>query len=289
MLAIVGILRTKATPLRSAGERIGTDLYCLLINLDRSTQRLHSARIRFSSSELEFHRVPAVDGRTLDSRTAGLIDERAALWNMGRTIIPGEIATYLSHTLALRTFLASSHPCCLILEDDAAPHPDTRLVLERAVDHLDRHFAGAWRVLHCGDVRLRISSFVTNLGVGTRKRELRQAHYFPMGAFALCWTRIGAELFLRDHQRITAPYDNQVQNWLCRSGGGFAISPGLIGITDAASDIDGTPAGHKPFRSMMGRHRFASLAKQRRLWTNRGLAWLHKVNRCKRWELNCQL
>ncbi|MBM4111371.1 MAG: glycosyltransferase family 25 protein [Phycisphaerae bacterium] len=249
-------------------------LACLVINLDRSPERLQSARDRLSASNIPFQRVPAIDGRLFDAQSAPPVDERAVFRNMGRSMLPGEIAACMSHALALRTFLESDFKHCLILEDDALPRPAAWDTIRAAIDHLDRHHAGAWSVLHCGEVRRRICTRARGCTKHISGQRLLQAHYFPMGAFALCWTRSGAERFLSLHRQITAPFDNQVQNWLCRQGGGFALSPGVFSVTDAASDIDGSAAWSKPVRGKSGRRPVRTLAKQRRLWTNRAFAVL---------------
>jgi glycosyl transferase family 25 len=255
-------------------------LACLMINLDRSPDRLRSAQARLSESNIAFQRVPAVDGRLLGGSNAPPMDDLAAHRNMGRPMLPGEVAACMSHALALRTFLQSNHGSCLILEDDALPRSHALPHVRRAVDHLEQHHAGSWSVVQCGEVRLRMSSRARGWTDCKGTPALVKAHYFPMGAFALCWSRNGAERFLQRHDRITAPFDNQVQNWLCREGGGFALSPGVFSVTDATSDIDGSAAWSKPVRGTTGRRTRRSLAKQRRLWTNRAFAAMHWLRAC---------
>lgn len=256
------------------GDECPMGLNCLMINLDRSADRLRTAHERFTAAGLPFQRIRAVDGRLLNPSALRSVAEEAVLANMGRSMLAGEIAACMSHALALRTFLDTTHSSCLIVEDDALPRAGASCFIEHAVQFLDRHRGDRWNVLHCGDVRLRIRSRIRGWPTVPDAPPLYHAHYFPMGAYALCWSRSGAERFLKAHDRITAPFDNQVQNWLCRSGGGFAFSPGLFSVTDASSDIDGTAAWTKPMRGRVGRVRGRAIAKQRRLWTNRAAALL---------------
>lgn len=252
-------------------------LACLMINLDRSPCRLRSAQERFTASGIVFQRIPAIDGRLLTPHDMAGVDADAVLRSMGRTMLPGETAACMSHMRALRAFLDSGHPSCLIVEDDALPRAGALRQIKRALDHLEDHHSGSWNVLHCGDVKLRMCSREPHWIAGSGDPGLLRAHYFPMGAFALCWSRAGAQRFLQRHDRISSPFDNQVQNWLCRAGGGFALSPGAFSVTDAVSDIDGSAAWSRPIRGRTDRPIIKSLAKQRRLWTNRAFAAMNRL------------
>lgn len=98
-----------------------------------------------------------------------------------------------------------------------------------------------------------------------------------MGAYALIWSRKGAEGFLALSEKISAPVDNTMQNWLCRNGGGFAISPELAFVSYAESVIDNTAHGHRPARGRFQRSWLYGPRKQKRLWKNRLWAYIRKA------------
>jgi glycosyl transferase family 25 len=244
-------------------------LPCYLINLDRSRERLRSATQSLRQEDIAFERLSAVDARDPSARLTTPVDERAVLKHMGRPMHPGEVAAHESHRNALKHFLATSQACCLVLEDDASPLPGARGRVAEAIRALVSPVNRPWSVLHCGKVKLRWATQVTSITSPQPPAHIMRANYFPMGAFALCWSRAGAEQFLDEQPTMTAPFDNQLQNWLCRSGLGFALVPAPFTTTDAASDIDGTSAGSTPIRGQAKRSGLRSLAKQRRLWKNR--------------------
>lgn len=81
-----------------------------VINLDRREDRLRSAKKWFEGSQLEFIRQPAVDARSLDTRTLAY----QAVGNLSEA----EVACGMSHRKALEQFLASGLEVGLIFEDD---------------------------------------------------------------------------------------------------------------------------------------------------------------------------
>jgi glycosyl transferase family 25 len=95
----------------------------LLINLDRSPDRLEAATQVFANVGIEPQRVPGIDARLADLSEFPL-DRKSFARNHGRSLIhPGEIGCYQSHLKALRVFLESGKPFGLILEDDTVPEP----------------------------------------------------------------------------------------------------------------------------------------------------------------------
>lgn len=97
---------------------MATEPLYLLINLDRSRDRLAVTGAHLHREGITFTRIPAVDGKALSLPLPG-IDPELYKRRHGRSIRPGEIGCYLSHMRAMRTFLASPHRYCVILEDDA--------------------------------------------------------------------------------------------------------------------------------------------------------------------------
>ena len=242
-----------------------------VINLDGSDDRLSEIAQNLAACGIGFTRVAAVDGRLRPPEADPDYDARAARAEMGRVLMGGEIGCFKSHRRALEAFLASGAAYGLVLEDDAELLPDTAEVLGAALDWLAAH--PGWRLINIGHPELRFATPLARFGA----HQLVAAHYAPMGAFAILWSRAAAEEFLALSARIGAPVDNALQNWLCRAGGGLAFAPPLARVTDAASVIDDTPRDAKPARGNYRRGWNYGLAKQRRLWRNKLWAWAHKT------------
>ncbi len=112
----------KPATLATAGD-IAERCEVLLINLDRSPDRLAAAQRHFNAVGLPFIRVAGVDASREDLSGCP-IDRRSFERIHGRVRIrPGEIGCYQSHLKALRAFVSSGKEFGLILEDDAQPEP----------------------------------------------------------------------------------------------------------------------------------------------------------------------
>jgi glycosyl transferase family 25 len=93
-------------------------LLVLVINLDRSTDRLQRIGKRLDALGLSWERLPASDGRQLDMNDPALIDREEFGRRHGKRPLPGELGCYLSHVRALRRLMASDAEFGLVLEDD---------------------------------------------------------------------------------------------------------------------------------------------------------------------------
>jgi glycosyl transferase, family 25 len=103
----------------------------LIINLDRSVDRLSRIADCMAAMDLDWTRVSAVDGKLLDDeQRRQALDEPAFQRKHGMTPWPGELGCYLSHVEAMRQFLAGDAEAALILEDDAQPGPGLPAVLD---------------------------------------------------------------------------------------------------------------------------------------------------------------
>ncbi|WP_175484949.1 glycosyltransferase family 25 protein [Jannaschia pohangensis] len=249
-----------------------------VINLPGSDDRLAEISGNLATEGLEFERVEAVDARAIVPEDHPEFDGRAMRRTMGRRMMGAELGCCLSHRKALLRFLDGDADTALILEDDARLTPGTGAVLPKLLDALTGR---DWSLVNLGHPSVKMSHRVATLHRDGAAHDLLAAHYAPMGGFALLWSRLGAEDYLHRHPKITAPWDNMLQGWLCRAGGGFALSPPLVGVTDALSEIDAVAAyAATAPRARHGRHWSYPLAKQRRLWRNR--AWA-AINRA-RWQ-----
>lgn len=247
-----------------------------VINLDDSPGRLAQIRAQLDNVGRSFQRVMAIDGRRLALADVPAYDELATRRYMGRSLLGGEIGCYLSHLRAAEAFLATGQEAGFVLEDDALVNAALFPVAEAAADWLAATGRKGWRLINLGyPPSFAITPLKSFAGEG-RRYELCAAHYFPMGAFALLWSRRGAEEFLDVAWRIRAPVDNTIRHWLCRAGGGLGFRPSLGWVRTDDSDISGAEARRKHGRTFL-----YGLRKQRRLWADKlhALAALRSARR----------
>lgn len=91
----------------------------LVINLDRSPNRLKKISAQLDRLGLNWQRVTAVDGATLNMDDITVLDTPRFHQQHGKHPLPGELGCYLSHIKALEALLSTDHEWGLILEDDA--------------------------------------------------------------------------------------------------------------------------------------------------------------------------
>lgn len=107
-----------------------TNILRLVINLDRSPERLESISKQLSAQGLSFQRIPARDGRKLSPEELSRLEApydapekfvfRKALW-------PTEIACFLSHATCWEKLVKSNCEWGLIMEDDIVLSPRFKL------------------------------------------------------------------------------------------------------------------------------------------------------------------
>ena len=108
-----------------------------VINLDRDDERMASIRANLDTLGLPFERLPAVMGKDVPEWEK-LVDMSAYAWR-NRLDMPraGEVGCYLSHLLAMETFLRTEAPWCVILEDDVEVLPACASVLRALAEKDD--------------------------------------------------------------------------------------------------------------------------------------------------------
>ncbi len=183
------------------------DLQVLVINLDRSVDRLARIDAALQALDLPFTRVPAVDGRQLsEAERSQAIDEATYQRRHGMSSLPGEIGCYLSHVKAIRQFLDSNARAALILEDDVQPDAALPAVL-RALLECPAH----WDMVKISGV---------HSGTPVRVRPLTPDHWLAVmlsrctGASAYVINRTAAAVYLQQLLPMTLPYDHVYdQGW----------------------------------------------------------------------------
>lgn len=245
-----------------------------LINLDGSDDRLRNATEQLAAEGLAFERVAAFDGRKISVDEFPGYDARAALRYLGRPMRGGEIGCYLSHLDCARRFLETSDNVCIVLEDDLSLTPGFAESVEQILDWLSAHPVD-WDLINLGAVRQKIYTRLHGFDVERRSHVLTRAHYFPMLATGLIWSRAGAEAFVGRHTRIVTPVDIHFRYWQTRAGRGLSVIPPLL----TASGVDSLIASSDgPKRSAGGRHPLYGLIRQYRMLTDKLIALRHRLS-----------
>lgn len=251
------------------------DLPAYVINLDGSDERFASAQGQLLAAGIAFERVAAYDGRGLRLDQFPDYDARRALAYMGRPLRGGEIGCYLSHLEAARRFLASGKPFALVFEDDLRLFPEAPQILQQLL-RWARSRPVDWDMINLAPSKHKVFTSILPLHAAGKEFQLTRAHYFPMSATGILWSRDGARAFVEEHRSIFAPLDNYFRHWMTGNDRGLAMWPAIMGTIDAVSDIAPLCVTN---RSAEGRVFFYGLIKQRRLFTYKTLAWLHRLRR----------
>jgi glycosyl transferase family 25 len=244
-----------------------------LINLDGSDERLASATAQLQQHGIAFERISAVDGRKIPTtELEQLYDKKRAIAYMGRDLSAGEVGCYLSHIKALEAFIASDADIAVVLEDDFRLLHPYAAPIKKAAQWLQEHGHANWQAINISNNKLKIATALSPISLSdSNSSQLCQAHYFPMLATAIVWSRAGAAEFLKVGVNIFCPYDNFLRYWQTRANKGYSIFPPLLCTTEVASDIDA--AGK---RKSIQRGAGYGLAKQKRLWQDKCIAAKNK-------------
>lgn len=125
-------------------------LMVLLINLDRSAERLAQMQKRLAVLGLLYERLPAVDGRLQWEQLKQTVNVAKFERNVGRDIMLGEIGCYHSHLQAWKRLLASDCQTLLVLEDDVVFGDDFMSALYIALEHW-----ATWDMLNLNKIRAK--------------------------------------------------------------------------------------------------------------------------------------
>ena len=106
----------------------GIRMKILVINLDRSADRLERMRQIFAGAGLDFERLAAVDGKLLPPEEQSVFSGQRN--GQPVTLTPGEIGCYLSHVKAWKTLLDGTGDHVLVVEDDVHFSPKAGSILK---------------------------------------------------------------------------------------------------------------------------------------------------------------
>ena len=182
-------------------------LQVLVINLDRSTERLTAMQERLARADMPWRRVSAIDGHALALAGHADIDAQGYRRWHGKELNPAEAGCHLSHIKAMRQFLAGPCEFALLLEDDADFPADFRALLDRLAE-----VAEAWDIV-------KLSSF--HSGTPVRIADLHPPYALAvplsrhMNANAILLNRSAAQVLVEKMLPMRLPYDHALERaWL---------------------------------------------------------------------------
>ncbi|GLP95586.1 glycosyltransferase family 25 protein [Paraferrimonas sedimenticola] len=182
----------------------------LLINLDRSTDRLARCQQLLSDAGVEFERISAVDGGQLSEQQLEQYAPKALADDLYyRRLTPGEIGCYLSHRKAWQIMVERQYPYAIILEDDFEVSGD----ISQTIAHIGRLDKSSedWFFLKlaCDDKRLKSIRYRRPLGEMTLATFSKQSS----GTSAQAVSLKGAKRLLKHSQTFARPIDIDLQHW----------------------------------------------------------------------------
>ncbi|NAR64328.1 glycosyltransferase family 25 protein [Acinetobacter haemolyticus] len=244
-----------------------------LINLDSSDERLQKADIELRKQQVEYIRIPAVDGRKLELASYANYESKKAHAFTGRDLIGAEIGCYLSHKKAVEAFLSSNADYGIVLEDDLSLTPDFKEKVIEIIQWLEKNNKKEWSVINLGAKKKKLSAKLAQFG----QYELLHAYYFPILAIGLIWSKHGAQEFLTkiSDQPIFMPIDVELQTWLSKNGKGLSVYPALVLQNGSDSDIDAGTLLNQG-KSLRADKFFP---RQKRMWTNKWNAFKKRLER----------
>lgn len=206
-----------------------------------------------------------MDGRDLGRDALACYSDQAARRYLGRSMTLGEIGCHMSHSRALETFLATGEELGLVFEDDIDFGPGCGAGLHLLLGFLREQTDLNWHAINIGARKRKFTTPLAHVG----SHELVRAHYYPILAHGVIWSRAGATAYLEAAKTIFCPADIMMRHVHIRSGLGLALYPPIVTAETFASDIG---ARSTPRRSDHRRRPFYALHNQRRLWNDRLIA-----------------
>ncbi len=206
----------------------------LVINLDRSPERLAEFGAEAARAGLDFQRLPAVDGRALsEAELSALTDPDFRFQPLGR----GEVAIFLSHRAAWRIAAAGPDRWTAVMEDDVRLADDVPMLLS-AIEEIDPD-AGIVRL----ETTLRPVVLDDEAVALTPGRSLHRMRSWHGGTAAYAIHHNAAADLLARSTRISDPLDQWLFNPLSPVFGTLTIGQVVPGAAVQASLLDGATAG----------------------------------------------
>jgi len=210
----------------------------LLINLDRSTDRLARMRTEFAGAGLAFERFPAIDGTDLPPSVRPYFCDAS-----GRIVSPlraGEIGCYASHLAIWQRIAEGCYGSAALVCEDDIGLPEA---LQPLLALLLRATPRGWDVVRLSSDTNRPVAAVAGLGGG---RSLIRYWRAPLLAGAYLVSRAGAGKLLRPGVRHQPVDVDLARPWLFGLDA-YGVAPAPIAQHAAHSTIEGM-GGREPMR-----------------------------------------
>lgn len=204
----------------------------LLLNMNRSTERLARCSALLKKHNIEFVRIDAIDGSTLSPQQINRVyDPHLNTRQYHKSLTNGEIGCYLSHLKAWQYIVDNQLEFAIILEDD--------FMVQGNLDGLPeaiQSIPGKW---HC----LKLAEFP----IKRKSREqakindfsLISYHKVPARTCAQAISLEGAERLLTARKRFGRPVDIDLQYWWEAQINVYGLKPYLFSpTTQVSSEID---------------------------------------------------
>ena len=232
-------------------------IHALLINLDRSQDRLARCIPLLEQMGISWERVPGVEGAKLPADTLAQLNPQPAPhgeWFRGLT--PGEIGCFLSHIACWRLIAERQLDCALVLEDDFAP--DEGFTAARLQAFADS--CGQWDVLKLTRIG-RNARLVAELGQGASLHRIGKG---PIDGTGYLVSLAGARKLVQRREHLLRPVDFDLKHPWERGLTVYSGSPNQfrqVSHEEAASIIgDRTDYRQYPFFAKMAvylrKHRY---------------------------------
>lgn len=203
------------------------DIPVYIINLDRSKDRFEAVALSAEKAHLNYRRVTAVDGKTVDINSDPRIDVKDFRRRHGKLILPGEAGCYLSHLNALSVIATGADPYAVIVEDDVAFKDNFLNIVTTFTD------ITGWDIIKLANHRNRV--FRKDMTI-TPEISIGRFLHGPLGSSAAyIVTKEGAKKLLSKLQPMSLPYDVALE----RGWSGFRSFSTNINLIDFC-DIGGS-------------------------------------------------
>ncbi|MFH6954753.1 glycosyltransferase family 25 protein [Pseudoalteromonas sp. XMcav1-K] len=194
-----------------------------LINLDKSTERLKKSSGRLAAQNIQFERIPAIDGTKLtnaeiQAHYSSQLNSKQYYRNLGY----GEIGCFLSHRLAWQKIIEQKLPYAIVLEDDFQLAGDLSAVFS-TIESLTFE----WQLLKLAAYQNRTRPIKATKQVN-EKFDL-VLHKKPLtGCCAQAITYHAAKQLLAISEQFGCPVDTQIQRTWQTGVSVYSLMPFMI-------------------------------------------------------------
>jgi len=251
-------------------------MLALLINLDRSPERLAHFAAQAQRCGLAFERLPAVDGRAL-----GAAEQQAAVAARFefQPLNAGEIGLFMSHRRAWQRIVDSQQAYGAVFEDDAA----LALALPQALAALER-LAPAGDVFKLETTGRAVVLDAAAQALGDCGCSLQRLRSWHGGTAAYVVSRAGAQRLLAATAPLADPVDQVMFNPLSHVCAALAVWQVVPALAMQMNRLERVGEG-SAFATTIGRQQSGGRLLRHGLWIDLRRAWLRWRERRRRLRL----